>query len=238
MLGIMDRWQKIKPTRESFNELRKQSIRIEQANWALGQRDRALFDMVRKAIEENDGEHATMYANELSRVRRIKAILTQSQLAVDCIMIRLENFLDLEHVVEEMKPISDVIRGVSSEVQDVVPQFASVLDQLNSVAGEALIETTIDMDQPVLEDVLNSTSQGGAAILGEVSGIVEGSLRESFPEPPLVVARAASPEAEAISYGSPAEPRGQGEWGDITDEVSQLINRANTRSRAKWEALI
>ncbi|HIH89332.1 TPA: hypothetical protein HA344_09030, partial [Candidatus Bathyarchaeota archaeon] len=82
-------------------------------------------------------------------------------------MIRIENFMDLCSVVEEMKPISEVIRGVSSEVQEVVPHFASVLTQLNEVAGEVLIETNIDVGDQVLEDVLGVRSEGGVKILGE-----------------------------------------------------------------------
>lgn len=220
------------PNRESLTELRRQSMRLEQVGRALEHRDRQLFDMVRRAVEANNGDRATMYANELSRVRNIKRILGQSQLAIDCIMIRIENFIDLCSVVEEMKPISDVIRDVSGEVQDVVPQFSSVLSQLHEVTGEALIETRIDLDQPVLEGALSATSKEGAEILGEASQAVEMSLMESFPEPPLAeITR----QAEAIAYCEPAREGGNN-WGDMTDEVVELIDVAHARRRER-EAL-
>jgi len=227
-LGILNRGRGIVPSRESLNELRRQSMRVEMARRALVQRDAVLFDMVRRAVENRDDQRATMYANELSRVRHIKKMLGESQLAIDCIMIRIENFIDLCSVVEEMKPISEVIRDVSSEVQEVVPQFASVLGQLNEVAGEALIETNIDVCDQVLEDVLGARSEGGVKILGEASEVVEGSLRDAFPEPPMLTSM---PEAEAVEYGG----GGAEAWVDITDEVDE-VEVARARRRAE-EAL-
>ena len=228
-MEILNRGRGIVPSRESLNELKRQSMRVEMASRALGQRDAVLFDMVRRAVEARDDQHATMYANELSRVRHIKKMLGQSQLAIDCIMIRIENFMDLCSVVEEMKPISEVIRGVSSEVQEVVPQFASVLTQLNEVAGEALIETNIDVGDQVLEDVLGVRSEGGVKILGEAFEVVEGSLRDAFPEPPML---ASMPEAEAVEYGG----GGAEAWVDITDEVDEAMEVARARRRTE-EAL-
>jgi len=217
-LGILNRGQGIKPSRESLAELRHQSAMLEQADRALGLRDRLLFDMVRKAVKANDGDRATMYANELSRVRNIKRIIGDSQLAIDCIMIRIENFMDLCAVVEEMKPISEVIKGVSSEVGEVMPRFSEILSQLREVTSEALIETRVDVDQPILEGVLSTTSAGGTEILGEASSVVEDSLRESFPEPPLVEA--------------PAQ-LGDKHWVEMSDEVVALIGSAHARRRVE-----
>ncbi len=230
-MGIMNRGQRM-PNRESLTELRRQSARLEQVSRALVHRDRQLFDMVRKAIESNDGDRATIYANELSRVRNIKRILIQSQLAIDCIMIRIENFMDLCSVVEEMQPISEVIRDVSGEVQEVMPQFSSVINQLHEVTGEALIETRLDLDQPELEGALSATSREGAEILGQASEAVELSLMESFPEPPLIEL---TREAEAVAYGEPSGDGGKNR-ADISDEVVELIDVAHARRRQR-EAL-
>ncbi|MCX6649844.1 MAG: hypothetical protein NTV61_10745 [Candidatus Bathyarchaeota archaeon] len=215
-------------------------MRLEQANYALMERDRVLFKMVGEAVQRRDSPRAQIYANELSRVRQIKRIISQSQLAIDCITIRLENFLDLYQVVNEMKPISEVVKGVSAEVQQVIPQFSTVLEQLNEVASEALLQSTIDSRQPSLKEVFSVRSPEGAEILREVSHLVENNLQESFPEPPVA---STTRETEAITcasevISSPYISNSSDEanhWGELSDKVVKLLDRIESKRRTKME---
>ena len=234
-MGILDRLQKIAPTPESIGELKRQSLKLEQANSALKERDRVIFDMVQKAIRGNDTARAQIYANELSRIRQIKKMISQSQLAIDCITIRLESFLDLYQVVQDMKPLSEVLRNVSADVQQVMPQFSSLLENLNEVVNEALLETKIDTSQPGLEEVLNVRSQAGGEILREVSGIVENSLHDSFPEQPLAMA---SRRAEAIACGFEQSSSKEDDWGELSDEVVTIIDKLESKNRVKIEEVV
>ena len=234
-MGILDRLQKIAPTPESIGELKRQSLKLEQANSALKERDRVIFDMVQKAIRGNDTARAQIYANELSRIRQIKKMISQSQLAIDCITIRLESFLDLYQVVQDMKPLSEVLRNVSADVQQVMPQFSSLLENLNEVVNEALLETKIDTSQPGLEEVLNVRSQAGGEILREVSGIVENSLHDSFPEPPLAMA---SKRAEAIACGFEQSSSKEDDWCELSDEVVTIIDKLESKNRVKIEEVV
>ena len=245
-MGILNRQQSILPTPESINELKRQSMRLEQVNSKLRERDRVLFDMVGKAVQKRDTARAQIYANELSRVRHIKRILTQSQLAIDCITIRLENFLDLYNVVQEMKPISEVVREVSADVQKVMPEFASGLEQLNTVASETLMQTSIDFRQPALDEMFSVKSQESADILREVSGMVENSLHESFPEPPIVVApKVATRQVETVAYGY--EPtfaphmaqmsEQTNDWSMLSDDVVKMLDQIGAKGRVKMEEI-
>ncbi len=245
-MGILNRQQSILPTPESINELKRQSMRLEQVNSKLRERDRVLFDMVGKAVQRRDTARAQIYANELSRVRHIKRIITQSQLAIDCITIRLENFLDLYNVVQEMKPISEVVREVSADVQKVMPEFASGLEQLNTVASETLMQTSIDFRQPALDEMFSVKSQEGADILREVSGMVENSLHESFPEPPVAVVKVAPRQAEAVAYDYEPTfaPRmaqvseQPNEWSTLSDDVVKMLDQIGAKGRVKMEEIV
>jgi len=241
-MGILNRQKVITPTPESMNELRRQSLRLEQVNSKLKERDRALFEMVGKAVQKRDTARAQIYANELSRIRQIKEGITHSQLAIDCIMIRLENFLDLRQIVNEMKPISEIIKEVSTEVQLVTPQFATILEQLNEVANEALLETTVNFSQSDLEQTLNTRNQGSIAILEDVSTIVEDNLKENFPEPPITLAVR---ETEAITSAKTPTftPRlanmleKNENWSKVSDEAIEILNEISTKNRTKLEEL-
>ncbi len=246
-MGILNRQQSILPTPESVNELKRQSMRLEQVNSKLRERDRTLFEMVGKAVQKKDTARAQIYANELSRVRHIKNVITQSQLAIDCITIRLENFLDLYQVVQEMRPISECVREVSADVQKVMPQFASGLEQLNQVASETLMQTKIDFRQPALDGMFSVKSQESADILKEVSNMVENSLHESFPEPPIAVApNVASRQAEAIAYGyeptfAPRAAQASeqtNDWSTLSDDVVKMLDQINAKGQLKMEEIV
>lgn len=248
-MGILNRQQSILPTPESINELKRQSMRLEQVNSKLRERDRVLFEMVGKAVQKKDSARAQIYANELSRVRHIKQVISQSQLAIDCITIRLENFLDLYQVVQEMKPISEVVKEVSADVQQVMPQFAAGLEQLNIVASETLMQTTIDFRQPALDGMFSVKSQESADILREVSNMVENSLHESFPEPPVTVAVApkiANKQTEAVAYGyeptfaSRTSQTGEttNDWSMLSDDVVKMLDQISGKGRVKMEEVV
>ena len=187
-MDFLNRRQTILPSQESINELKRQSLRLDQVNSNLRGRDRVLFDVIGKAVQRKDTLRAQIYANELARVRHVKKVLSQSQLVLDCITIRLENFLDLYNVVQEMRPVSEVIREVSDDIKSVMPDLASGLEQLNQVASETLEQTSIDFRQPALDEMFGCENQGSADILKEVSNMFENSLQESFPKPPVIMA--------------------------------------------------
>jgi division protein CdvB (Snf7/Vps24/ESCRT-III family) len=246
-MGILNRQQSILPTPESINDLKRQSMRLEQVNSKLRERDHNLFEMVGKAVQRKDTIRAQMYANELSKVRHVKQVVAQSQLAIDCITIRLENFLDLYQVVKEMKPISECVKEVSADVQQVMPQFAEGLSQLNQVASETLMQTSIDFRQPALEGMFSVKSQESADILKEVSNMVENNLHESFPEPPIAVApKVETRQVEAIAYGyeptftsrqsQPAEQTN--DWSMLSDDVVKMLDRINAKGKVRMEEII
>jgi len=246
-LGILNRKQSILPTPESINELKRQSMKLEQVNSKLRERDRVLFDMISKAVQKKDTARAQIYANELSRVRHIKQVISQSQLAIDCITIRLENFLDLYQVVQEMKPISEVVREVSADVQAAMPQFASGLEQLNQVASETLMKSSVDFRQPALDEMFGVKSQESADILKEVSSMVENSLHESFPEPPIVIAPSLDErqvETVACNYEPTFIPRksvvedGPKDWGMLSEDVVKMLDSFNTKGQVKLEEMV
>ena len=245
-MNILNRQQSIPPTPESVNELKRQSLRLEQVNSKLRERDRVLFDMVGKAIMHKDSTRAQIYANELSRVRHLKRVIAQSQLALDCIAIRLENFLDLYTVLQEMKPISQVVREVSVDIQKVLPQFAAGLDQLSQVASETLQQTSINFKQPTLDEVFGVKSQETSDILKEVSNMVESSLHESFPEPPVSMSNIATDQRlESISYGyeptfkvSKAQENSAADWSTLSEDVVRMLDEFNSKEKYKAEEIM
>jgi len=254
-MNILNRKQSIVPSPEAINELKKQSARLDQVQGNLRERDRVLFEQTAKAIQRSDLTRARLYANELNKVRQLKQVISQSQLAIECIAIRLENFLDLYKVVTELKPVSQVVREVSSDVSKVLPQVASELEQLNTIASETLMKTSVNFSQASLDFAFQTNNKESEDILTEVSNLIENNLHSSFPEPPLKtsptrVSRA--PLMEAIGYDSELESNPSiitekravksnnqiKDWNLFSDDVAKMLDDLSKRGQLKMEEVI
>jgi len=188
-------------TPDSLNELKQQNLKFEQSCRSLDLREKELFSMIKGALRGKDQLRANMYANELARVRHLKRVFSQSQLAIECISIRMESLLDLYNAIQ-LNPISEAIKEVVSDIQGVSPEFTAGLEQLTKLAGETLTQASIGFKEPALEEAFSATSPESIAILKEVSKTIEESLTEAFPEPPAIKApTVSSPQLEAIEYG-------------------------------------
>ncbi|MBN1683227.1 Snf7 family protein [Candidatus Bathyarchaeota archaeon] len=251
-MNILNRKQNVVPTPEAINELKKQSARLDQVQSNLRMRDKILFEQTAKAIQRSDKIRARIYANELNRIRQLKQVIAQSQLAIECIAIRLENFLDLYNIVTELKPITQVVKEVSSDVSKVLPQVASELEQLNSIASETLMNTSVNFNQSSL-DFAFQTNNESEDILNEVSNLIENNLHSSFPEPPIKSTSRVSkaPLFEAISYESnyssdpyTLEDRNTKtkdniqNWKLFSDDVAKMLDDLSKKGQLKMEEVI
>ena len=238
--------QTILVSQESLNELKKHSLMFEQSNTKLEERDKVLYDMIEKALRKKDTLRANMFANELTRVRHLKRVFSQSQLVIECITIRMENLLDLYNAIQ-MEPISQVIKDVLVDVKGVSPEFVSGLEQLSILASDTLKQSTIAFKQPALEEIFGATSSESVAILKEVSGLIESSLQSSFPEPPVAEAQKVTEKtAEAISYAySPAPtfaPKAatanvSNDLGLLSEDLVKILGSFNVKGQQKSEEI-
>lgn len=252
-MNILNRKQNVVPTPEAINELKKQSARLDQVQSSLRMRDKILFEQTAKAIQRSDGMRAKIYANELNRVRQLKRVIAQSQLAIECIAIRLESFLDLYNIVTELKPITQVVKEVSSDVSKVLPQVASELEQLNSIASETLMNTSVNFNQASLDFAFQTNNKESEDILYEVSNLIENNLHSSFPEPPIksTSRNSKAPLMEAISYESnyPSDPfiaenrnpktsDNIQNWKLFSDDVAKMLDELSKKGQLKMEEVI
>jgi division protein CdvB (Snf7/Vps24/ESCRT-III family) len=188
-------------TQDSLRELKNQNVKFEQSCRRLDVRENELFSMIKGALTRKDNLRAGMYANELAAIRRLKQVFSQSQLAIECMSIRMESLLDLYNAIQ-LDPISEVIKEVVSDIQGISPELREGFEQLAKLAGETLTQARIGFKESALEGAFSATSPESVAILKEVSKTIEDSLTEAFPEPPITEAPIVSPtQAEEIAYG-------------------------------------
>jgi len=133
-----------------------------------------------------------MCANELAEVRKLIRLLSQTQIAIERIILRLETIKELSTIMIDLKPALSALKSVTNNLVNVMPDIATELDKVNHSIQETLTVTKFSSEPP---QIIPTRAKTPAAqeILKEVNAVLEQKLSDQLPEPP---ASETLPEAE------------------------------------------
>jgi hypothetical protein len=144
-----------------------------------------------RAIKKNNKERAALCANEIAEVRKLIKFLYSVQLAVERVILRLETIRELSDIVVDLKPALKLLKNVSSDLFQVLPDVSSELNHVNETIQETLYSTKINADESLIP--VGNKTEGGQEVLQEVSTFLEKRLADTLPEPPSFASK--QPEA-------------------------------------------
>jgi len=173
-------------------KLKIQRFRLEQVIARLRERDATLFKTCTKAVENKNKERATIFANELAEVRKLIKFISQTQILIERIILRLETLKELNAAFADLKPVLRVLHGLTERLTIIMPQMAYEMERVNDSIDETLAMTSIG--SPQLDVPFDVKTPGGEEVLKEVSAVLEQSLAEKLPEPPTSVAVKEKPQ--------------------------------------------
>ncbi|MDH5449176.1 MAG: hypothetical protein OEX01_09295 [Candidatus Bathyarchaeota archaeon] len=159
-----------------------QHSKLEQVHVRLRERDKTLFGACTFALEKKNNARAAMCANELAEVRKLIKLLSQTQIAIERIILRLETIKELSTIMVDLKPALSALKNVTSNLVNIMPDVASELDKVNSSIQETLTVTKFSSDPAIIQT--NVKTPAGQEILKEVNALLEQNLHEKLPEPP------------------------------------------------------
>lgn len=177
---------------KAIRKLKIQHVKLERVVVRLRDRDRVLFDRCTIAVENENRERAIILANELAEIRKLLGVVTQTQIVIERVIIRLETIGELNRVVVDLKPVLKLLQNVTRGLDTAMPEVASELDRVGETITETLATTQISSAEVVIP--LNTKTPGGEEILREVSSILEEELATKLPEPPASIILAEKPE--------------------------------------------
>ena len=151
----------------------------------MKERDKILFESCVTSVKNQNRARATIFATELSEVRKLIDTVSKTEITIERIILRLETIKELNNVVIELKPALKALQGVAKCITRVMPEMAYELEAVNDSITETLAVTKMGSPQPVIP--LNVKTPGAEEILKEVSGVLEDKITERLPEPPLSV---------------------------------------------------
>jgi len=170
---------------QTIGKLKFQRVKMEQATIRLRQRDNFLFTKCVTAVRAKQKERATIFATELSEVRKVLNMLIQTQLAMERIILRLETIKEISDVMTELVPALRNLRSVTESLSKVMPNMAWELEKVNDSISDTLALTRIKTPQPITP--FETETPAGEEILNEVSTLLEERVSETLPEPPTSI---------------------------------------------------
>jgi len=221
----------------TMRRLQAQKGNLELAATRLRNRDEALFETCARIINNGEMERATIYAREIAEIRKITYIVTESQLAVEQVILRLETIKEIGDILKDLNPVLATVQGIAKRLDTIMPEVTLELNNMNSTIAETLATTTLNSTPPITPTEVNL--KGTEEILSEVSAFAEEMLKKRLPEPPkpVIQERVRSTEKVkqlvALTTGPPgasgqAEPLTEGYFSykdETTRRISFIVQR-------------
>jgi division protein CdvB (Snf7/Vps24/ESCRT-III family) len=190
--GIVDRLRgtgrtptPLKPQIEEANrQIRLLISQLDSTVNRIKQRDSTIFKNVVSALAKHDMQHAAVYANELSEVRKMGKMVTQAQLAMEQISLRLGTINDLGEIASTLAPAVSVIRNMKEGLRMALPEADKEIGEISGLLSSVLVDASTTGGISLNFDAANEDAQ---KVLEEAASVAEQRMKESFPEIPAGV---------------------------------------------------
>ena len=147
----------------------------------IRQRDEAIFTEVVASLAKHDNEHASVYANELSEVRKMGKVVAQAQLALEQIVLRLGTITDLGDVAMTLAPAITVIKSMKQGLSSALPEADREIGEISGLLSGILVDAGSVGGVSLNFDVANEDAQ---KVMEEAAAVAEQRISESFPDVP------------------------------------------------------
>jgi division protein CdvB (Snf7/Vps24/ESCRT-III family) len=150
----------------------------------IKQRDSTIFKNVVSSLAKHDMQHAAVYANELAEVRKMGKMVTQAQLAMEQISLRLGTITDLGEIASTLAPAVSVIKNMKEGLRMALPEADKEIGEISGLLSSVLVDASTTGGLSLNFDAANEDAQ---KVLEEASIVAEQRMKESFPEIPAGV---------------------------------------------------
>ncbi len=172
----------LKPQIEEANrQIRVLISQLDSTINRIRQRDSTIFKAVVSALAKHDTQHAAVYANELTEVRKMGKMVTQAQLALEQISLRLGTITDMGEIAMTLAPAVSVIRSMKENLSVLLPEADREIGEISGLLSSVLVDASATGGISLNFDVAN---EDAAKVLEEAAAVAEERMKETFPEIP------------------------------------------------------
>jgi division protein CdvB (Snf7/Vps24/ESCRT-III family) len=178
---------------EATRQIQIQISKLDATVRKLNSRDLAIFGSVVSSIHKHDSQRATIYANELSELRKISKMITQSKLVLEQTVLRLGTIREMGDVVMTLAPTVSAIRSIKEGLGSVLPEAESEMNEISSLLSGVLIDAGYVGGYALDFKVANEEDEKA---LDEAAQVAEQRIKEGFPEIPVEISTVEEPTEE------------------------------------------
>jgi division protein CdvB (Snf7/Vps24/ESCRT-III family) len=185
---LLDRVRTPTPLKSQIEQANKQiRVLISQLDSTVDrirQRDSLIFRGVVTSLAKHDTQHATVYANELTEVRKMGKMVTQAQLALEQISLRLGTITDLGDIATTLAPAVSVIRSMKEGLTTMLPEADREIGEISGLLSSVLIDVSATGGLSLNFDAANEDAR---QVMEDAAAVAEQRMEENFPEIPASV---------------------------------------------------
>jgi division protein CdvB (Snf7/Vps24/ESCRT-III family) len=180
---------------QAVRDLQIQLSKLDAASARIKSRGDTIFGKTVSALQKHDGQHAAVYANELSEVRRMGRMIAQASLALEQVVLRLGTITEMGDVAAALAPTVSVIREVRESLGTIIPETSGEMNEISTLLSSILVDAGTIRGSSLNFEAANEEAE---RTLEEAAIVAEQRMKERFPEIPASVAMS-SDEDEAMT---------------------------------------
>jgi division protein CdvB (Snf7/Vps24/ESCRT-III family) len=155
--------------------------RLDNSSAKIRERDAALFAKTVAAVQKHDTQRASMFANELAEVRKVGKMVTQSKLAMEQIVLRLNTITELGDIVTTLAPATSIVRSIKQDIVGVMPDAEGEMGEVSSLLSGILVDAGSIGGYQLNFETANEEAE---LALSEAAAVAESRMKENLPDIP------------------------------------------------------
>ena len=169
---------------QASRQIQMQIVKLNATSQKLKDKDTSIFNKVVVLVQKHDTQRANMMANELTEIRKMSKMVTQAKLALEQIELRINTIQDLGDIAVMLSPAVSIMKGVGSELRNVVPEAQGEIGEISDLLSNILIDAG-QMSSTSIN--FESANEEADKILAEASAVAEQGMRDKFPDLPASI---------------------------------------------------
>jgi len=184
---IMGRFNSPGPLKPRLDEATRQiqtvMAKLDGTIFKLRERDTFLFNRIVASVQKRDSARASMFANELAELRKMSKMVTQSKLALEQIVLRLNTVTELGDVVQTLAPATSIVRSLREGLSGVMPEAEGEMGEISGLLSGILVDAGSVSGSSLNFETANEEAERAMA---EAAAVAE-SRMSKFPDIPSTV---------------------------------------------------
>src|ERR1035438_1061993 len=167
---------------QTTRQIQTVMAKLDATIFKMRDRDTFLFNKIVTYVQKRDSARASMFANELAELRKMSKMVTQSKLALEQIVLRLNTVTELGDVVLTLVPATSIVRSLRESMSGVMPEAEGEMSEISGLLSGILVDAGSVSGTSLNFETANEEAERAMA---EAAAVAETRMKK-FPDIPQI----------------------------------------------------